>query len=214
MGKDTEDQFDSIIFDLDGTLWDTCPACAIAWNNVCARNGIQYRSITADDVRAVTGKPHLTCIRETFVGLSEDLIQLIFTETIDEDNRIVSEKGGELYPGVREELHRLASRYPLYIVSNCQAGYIETFMDYTGFHPHFKDFECWGNTGKPKTDNLRNLILRNELKKPLMVGDAEGDQKAARDCGVPFAFVEYGFGKCQNSDYSYSSFKDFLSSLL
>lgn len=203
--------FDSIVFDLDGTLWDTCPSCAIAWNNVLERNGIQFRPITADDVRVVTGKPHETCIRETFLGLSEDLIQLIFTQTIEEDNRVVREKGGELYPAVRNELPRLARRYPLFIVSNCQAGYIETFIDWTGFNLLFKDFECWGNTGKSKTDNLRSLVLRNGLQKPLMVGDAEGDQKAAKDCGIPFAFVQYGFGKCQNPDYSYQSFNDLVS---
>ncbi|HEY5038341.1 MAG TPA: HAD-IA family hydrolase, partial [bacterium] len=106
---------------------------------------------------------------------------------------------------------RLARRYPLFIVSNCQAGYIETFIDWTGFNLLFKDFECWGNTGKSKTDNLRSLVLRNGLQKPLMVGDAEGDQKAAKDCGIPFAFVQYGFGKCQNPDYSYQSFNDLVS---
>ena len=33
--------FDSLIFDLDGKLWDTCEACAVAWNNVVNRNKIK-----------------------------------------------------------------------------------------------------------------------------------------------------------------------------
>jgi phosphoglycolate phosphatase len=205
--------FDSVIFDLDGTLWDTCPTCAVAWNNVVERNQIPFRRITAEDVRAVTGKPHETCIRETFPGLPEEAIQLIFKQTIEEDNRMVRERGGELYPGVGDGLRKLAGTYPLYILSNCQAGYIETFMDWSGFKPLFKDFECWGNTGRSKTDNLRNLILRNGLKKPLMVGDAEGDQKAAKDCETPFAFVQYGFGKCQDADYYYGTFTELVSFL-
>lgn len=201
------------MFDLDGTLWDTCPACAIAWNNILFRNEISYRIITAEDVRAVTGKPHETCIRETFLGLSEEQIQIIFTQTIEEDNRMVRELGGELYPSVKEGLARLAALYPLFIVSNCQAGYIETFLEWAGFKTLFKDFECWGNTGKSKTENLRSLVLRNGLRNPLMVGDAEGDQKAARDCAISFAVVSYGFGKCPNPDYSYSSFTDLISEL-
>jgi phosphoglycolate phosphatase len=205
--------FDSIVFDLDGTLWDTCSACALAWNNIIQRNHIQFRQITVEDVRTVTGKPHETCIRETFFGLPEDALQLIFTQTIEEDNRMVREKGGELYSGVRDKLPKLAEAYPLFIVSNCQAGYIETFLDWTGFKPLFKDFECWGNTGISKTHNLRDLVLRNGLRKTLMVGDAAGDEKAAKDCGIPFAFVRYGFGTCKTPDYSYQTFEELVLSL-
>ncbi len=205
--------FDSIVFDLDGTLWDTCSTCAIAWNNVLQRNQIPFRQILAEDVRAVTGKPHETCIRQTFLGLPEDTLQLILTQTMEEDNRLVGEKGGELYLGVKDKLPKLAQAYPLFIVSNCQAGYIETFLDWTGFSLLFRDFECWGNTGRTKTDNLGDLIRRNGLKNPLMVGDAEGDQKAARDCGIAFAFVQYGFGKCLNADYSFQTFNELIVSL-
>lgn len=207
-------RFDSIIFDLDGTLWDTCSTCAIAWNNVVRRNHIPFRALTAGDVRAVTGKPHETCIRETFVGLPEKTLQRIFLETIEEDNRMVREQGGEIYPGVGLGLQKLAGVYPLFIVSNCQAGYIETFLEWSGFKPHFRDFECWGNTGQSKTENLRALERRNGLQKPLMVGDAEGDQKAAKDCGTPFGFVEYGFGKCEGPDYSFQTFDEIVLMLL
>ncbi len=208
------DRFDSLIFDLDGTLWDTCHTCSMAWNNVAIRNGISFRAITAADVRAVTGKPHETCIRETFKGLPEETIQKICIETIEEDNRMVREKGGLIYSAVREGLRDLAGIYSLFIVSNCQAGYVETFMEWSGFGPFFRDFECWGNTGRTKTENLRDLARRNGLRNPLMVGDAEGDQRAARDCGIPFAFVEYGFGKCQDPDYSFASFRDLVEKLL
>ena len=59
-------KYDSIIFDLDGTLWDTCEACAVAWNNVLKRNNIDFRKITASDVRGVTGKPLEDCIKTVF----------------------------------------------------------------------------------------------------------------------------------------------------
>ena len=48
---------DALVFDLDGTLWDTCAPCAAAWNRVLARLGIRFREITAADVRAVAGQP-------------------------------------------------------------------------------------------------------------------------------------------------------------
>ena len=89
--------FDSLIFDLDGTLWDTCAQCATAWNNVLATEGIGYRKITAEDVRMVTGKPHEECIRLTFCDLTEEQVKRISEATMIEDNRVIEEQGGILY---------------------------------------------------------------------------------------------------------------------
>ena len=63
--------------DLDGNLWNTCEACAMGWNSVCKRLGIDFREITAEDVRRVMGKPHEQCIRETFSGVPDDHVQAL-----------------------------------------------------------------------------------------------------------------------------------------
>ncbi|PYM93430.1 MAG: HAD family hydrolase [Candidatus Rokuibacteriota bacterium] len=205
---------DAIVFDLDGTLWDTCETCAIGWNRVLDRHAIRFRPITADDVRGVAGKPHEQCIRETFGGVPEPQILTLIAETQLEDNRLVAEQGGVLYPHVEAGVRRLSARYPLFIVSNCQAGYIETFLAWSKLGPSFRDFECWGNTGRTKAENLGLLIARNGLRRALLVGDTAGDQAAARECGVPFVFVDYGFGVCRDADRSFSSFADLTSWLL
>jgi len=103
-------------------------------------------------------------------------------------------------------LRRLAARHPLFIVSNCQAGYIEAFRRWSGLGACFRDFECWGHTGLTKGANLRTLIERNGLHRSLLVGDTPGDQAAAHECGVPFLYVDYGFGVCENVDRRFSSF--------
>ena len=199
-------KLDSLVFDLDGTLWDTCAPCAIAWNNVLASEGIPYRTILADDVRAVTGKPHEDCIRITFSDLSEEQVKRISDLTMVEDNRVIDEQGGVLYDCVLSGLAAMKEKYRLFIVSNCQSGYIETFLRHNQCESLFEDIECWGNTGQPKPENLRRIIERNGLKSPIMIGDAEGDEAAARACGVPFAFVEYGFSNCIDPDLRFASF--------
>jgi phosphoglycolate phosphatase len=185
---------DAIVFDLDGTLWDTCAACAVGWNRVLERHAIRWRPITADDVRRVTGKPHDVCIRESFPGLAGAELALLTEHTQTEDVLAIKELGGDLYPGVSQGLQALHARYPLFIVSNCQAGYIEAFFQTSGLGALFRDFECWGNTRMTKAENLRALIARNNLRAPLLVGDTDGDRQAAIACGVPFVHAAYGFG--------------------
>jgi phosphoglycolate phosphatase len=209
-----KNRIDSIIFDLDGTLWDTCYSCAEAWNQVLQQNSIPFREITAEDVRKVTGKPHEVCIRETFAGLSEDFLRVLIEQTIVQDNKVVLEKGGFLYPGVGEGLEELSRRFPLFIVSNCQAGYIETFLKWSNYSHLFQDFECWGNTGLSKTENIKRVIERNRLKYPIYVGDTDGDSLAARSCRVPFVFATYGFGTCIDFSWTISSFGDLSKTLI
>ncbi len=204
---------DSLIFDLDGTLWDTSEQCATAWNNVLASQGIEYRKVTAADVRAVTGRPHQECVRLTFSDLSDDQIESISIATMIEDNRVIEQEGGVLYEGVLEGLLALNKKYPLFIVSNCQSGYIETFLRLNSLETVFDDIECWGNTGLPKGRNLKSIIERNQLQSPLMIGDAEGDETAARECSVPFAFVSYGFGTSISPEITFSSFMEIVTKL-
>jgi phosphoglycolate phosphatase len=207
-------KFDSVVFDLDGTLWDTCPACAQGWNNVLRRHAIAFREITAEDVRGVAGQPHDACIRQVFRGLPEAELAILIDETSEEDNRCIAAVGGTLYGGVARGLATLAARVPLYIVSNCQAGYIEQFLASHGFAALFRDFECWGNTGQPKAENLRRLVERNRLSAPVFVGDTEGDHAAAQACGVPFVHVSYGFGACPAAPAQAATFGALLDLLL
>jgi phosphoglycolate phosphatase len=199
---------DAVVFDLDGTLWDTSVACAVGWNRVIDRHAIAFRPITEDDVRSVAGRPHDECIRTVFDGLDDAEVRILIDETMIEDNDIVADAGGTLYPGVGDVLRRLARRYPLFIVSNCQSGYIERFLAWSGFGPLFRDVECWGNTNRPKSENLRSVIERNGLRNPVFVGDGDGDRDAARANGIPFVHVAYGFGTCAPGERCVQTFAE------
>lgn len=203
-----------LIFDLDGTLWDTCGACAMSWNQVIERNNISFRRITAEDVARVAGKPHQDCIALTFKGLSTDQIDLISRQTEVEDNLMVLKQGGHIYDGVTEGLRELRQKFQLYILSNCQSGYIEVFLKSAHVEDLFHDYECWGNTQKSKAENLKFLIERNQMGQALYIGDTLGDFQAAEDCGVPFLQVTYGFGAPLEGQRQFSDFKFLVKELL
>ncbi|MFQ5698324.1 MAG: HAD family hydrolase [Myxococcota bacterium] len=197
---------DGLVFDLDGTLWDTNAACARAWNRVLRRHEIAFRELTAADLRGVAGLPHDEAVRSVLVGLDGAEQRLVSAATRDEDNRAVSQSGGILFPGVREWIPRLGRDLPLMIVSNCQSGYIEAFLESSGLGTCFSDFECWGRTGRIKAWNLGDVVRRNGLTAPLFVGDTLGDLEAARECGVRFVHARYGFGRVVGADAAIDSF--------
>jgi phosphoglycolate phosphatase len=118
------------------------------------------------------------------------------------------EYGGKLYPGVRELLTVLGEKYPLFIVSNCLAGYIENFLQQHQLEHLFTDHECSGNTGRPKAENIGMIIDRNQLKNPVYVGDTMGDFEAAKKNQIPFIYAEYGFGEVEGHDYGANSFAE------
>ncbi len=204
---------DALIFDLDGTLWDTTATCALAWNRVLGRLGLARR-VTAADVRAVTGKSHFEAIQAAFPELSGELLQRLSDETAVEDNVAIAERDSpappHLFPGVLELVPALRARRPLCIVSNCQQGYIENFLALSGLGEHFVDFECWGNTGRDKATNLRSVMARNHLATPLFVGDTEGDRAAARANGVRFAHATWGYGAVEEADHVLVRFDELL----
>mgnify|MGYP002341991875 CR=1 FL=1 len=110
------------------------------------------------------------------------------------ENDYLREHGGVLYPKLEETLSALKEKYPLYIVSNCQSGYIEAFLDHYGFGKYFEDIECYGNNLKQKGDNIRLLADRNGLTEAVYVGDIQGDYDASCHAGVGFIHAAYGFG--------------------
>ena len=59
---------------------------------------------------------------------------------------------------------------------------------------------------------------RNGLKAPVYVGDTQGDFEACKAAGVPFVWVEYGFGKvdagdCEGVSGTIKSFPELLKTL-
>lgn len=189
-------KYDSIIFDLDGTLWDTCEGCALTWNEVLQNRDISYRNITSTDMEQIMGKTHDE-IRDLFFptfekAFADELLQeILFQETL-----VIQKGGWRLYPNIKEVLQTLSQTYPLYIVSNCQEGYIQTFDLCTGLVSKLiKDFEYFSRTQQPKGVNIETVIKRNQLSNPIYIGDTLGDALAAKHAKIDFGFASYGFGQ-------------------
>ena len=115
-----------------------------------------------------------------------------------------------LYPAVVETIKELAQRHRLFIISNCQTGYIELFMKKAGVEAYIEDWECFGDTGKVKGENIRLLMERNKLAGAVYVGDTQGDYEATQLARIPFIFAQYGFGSVENPAQAIECFEELL----
>ena len=192
---------DGIIFDVDGTLWDSTEIVAKAWNRVIAKETNLAPDLTGDRLKGLFGKtlPDIAAI------LFSDFEKQRQLELIDhccmEEHRALLADPAEIYPGLSEVLPLLAMHCPLFIVSNCQAGYIEVFLQGNGLGCYFTDHLCPGDTGEAKAANIRTIVQKHHLRSPIYVGDTDGDHQACLEAGVPFVHAAYGFGKTENPDY-------------
>lgn len=186
--------FDGIMFDLDGTLWDAVPEITASWNLVLTGSGVDRPPLTVEEVRSCMGMRIADIAARRLPGLSPQRQLELIDECCRVENEYLAEHGARVYPGAEETLSVLARRCPLFVVSNCQDGYIQAFFQGSGLGRYFQDFECAGRTGKPKSDNIALVAARHGLKKPLYVGDTDLDWKSAREAGVFFLHAAYGFG--------------------
>nr|WP_067056179.1 HAD family hydrolase [Mucilaginibacter sp. L294] len=191
-----KDKLDSIIFDLDGTLWDSTETITKAWQTALDKAPYMgHEVMTRERVRSITGMTYDKIFEKLFPALSTEqraeVQQLCSVAELD----ILHKQGGTLYPNLTDTLTYLGEKYKLYIVSNCQSGYIELFLDLHNMHPHFLAHQCYGTKGNPKADNIRDIVNDHNLQNPVYVGDTTGDYDSATKAGVPFIFAAYGFGQ-------------------
>ena len=183
-----------IIFDMDGTLWDSAEGVAKSWMEVLAEEYPELPEITEDDIQAVMGKTMDVIARLLFPTLTEEKQMEVLDKCCVRENDYLAEHGGVLYPELENTLAKLQKDYNLYIVSNCQSGYIEAFLQHYDFEKYFEDIECYGNNELSKGENIKLIVERNNLDKVVYVGDIQGDYEATMEAGLPFIHAAYGFG--------------------
>jgi phosphoglycolate phosphatase len=145
---------------------------------------------------------------ELFPSLDEETRSRILKECCEYENEYLAKTGGVLYDGVEDVFKELSSKYSVCIVSNCQAGYIETFLEYYDFGKYITDIEDAGHTGLTKAGNIKLVMERNHFDKAFYVGDILGDMKSSDEAGSEFIHAAYGFGTVPKDRPAIASIKE------
>ena len=199
---------DGIIFDVDGTIWDSTDSVAESWNLAIRENSDLDITVTNEFLFSIFGKTMDEIFSRLFPMLDTQERLRLVNLCFEYENRLLETKPGTLYPGVRETFERLSQKVPLFIVSNCQCGYIEVMLRSTGLAPYVTDTLCFGQTKTSKGQTIRTLMKKNHLKDVFYVGDTQGDADACKEAGIDFVFASYGFGEVPDAKWSIESITD------
>lgn len=186
----------TLIFDLDGTLWDTTKAVRKIWNKVLNEENLKFSKADIKNIMGLTTEEIINFLFKNNYKKGNEFI----IKCQNEENVYLSHNGGNIYRNVLSTIKKLINGNDLYIVSNCQSGYIEAFFKYYELRDYFIDYECYGNTGKEKATNIRILLERNNINNAIYVGDTEKDYLAAKENNLKFIWAKYGFGECKKYD--------------
>lgn len=198
-------KYDGIIFDMDGTLWDSAENVAKSWNIACGEE-----RFTKSDIMGVMGQTMDKIAERFFPEKNEQERAAILKRCCEVENDYLREHGGEIYPNTEKTLRALAKKTRLFIVSNCQSGYIEAFLEFYRLGKLITDKLCWGDNGLQKTENIRLIMEQNGLTKALYVGDTQTDCDSAYAAGAGFAFASYGFGTADRYDIKLEDISDLV----
>ncbi len=186
---------DAIILDVDGTIWNSTQIVANGWNRAIQEMFPGREKLSAEYLSTLFGKTMTEIAAAIFPEQPEEkraeLGEIIFQyeeEELEKDPCHID------YPGVVDTIREISKTIPVYVVSNCQAGYIEQMMRKLDIEESITDTLCFGDTGFGKARNLQILIEKNKITNPVYVGDTSMDQNACEEAGVPFIHAAYGFG--------------------
>ncbi len=204
------EHYEAIIFDLDGTLWDSTHQVVNVWNRVLEKHPGMREPVTQEEAASWMGKTPdeiavLLLPNETVATAMQ-----IMDECCVEECVYLAEYGGRLYGDVRGVMEKLKKNHRLFIVSNCQSGYVQAFLKYHQLEDLYEDYEMSGQTGLSKAENIRLIMERNHVKSAVYVGDTEGDENAAHSAGIPFIHAAYGFGSARNAEGTIQALSDLL----
>ena len=205
--------FESIIFDVDGTLWDSRALLAEAYNAQLAQEGITGLHVTAEILKPLFGKPMNELADGLFGGVVDapERYALMDRCILRMDKHMEDHAGVHMgYPDLRATMEQLKKKHRLFIVSNGQKGYPQMAANKLGLADLMDGYLSWGDTGKSKGQTILQLMAAHNIESAVYIGDTQGDLEACREANIPFIFTSFGFGQPESYYAKVDQFRDLL----
>ena len=203
--------YESLIFDIDGTLWDSRALVAEGYNIQLKAEGLDHLCVTAEDLKPLFGKVMTEIADAILATIPAESRYDLMERCMATENRYLEENPCHIgYPGIRETVEQLSKKYRLFIVSNSQCGYPELCISKLGLTPYIEGHMCFGDTGTSKGKTIRALMEKHGIGTCAYVGDTQGDYEATVEAQIPFVWCTYGFGTPDGYEAKVDRFEDLL----
>ena len=203
--------YESLIFDIDGTLWDSRALVAEGYNIQLRSEGLDHLCVTAEDFLPLFGKVMTEIADVIFASIPVPERYALMDRCMATENEYLHENPCHIgYAGILETMEALAKNHRLFIVSNSQRGYPELCIDKLGLADYISGHLCFGDTGTEKGETIRRLMDRHGISSACYIGDTQGDCDAADKAGIDFIFAAYGFGDPSHYTAKIEKFEDLL----
>lgn len=204
-------KYESLILDIDGTLWDSRALVAEGYNLQLRDEGLETLCVDAETLKPLFGKTMTQIADALFPRFPEGVRYPLMERCMARENRYLQENECAVgYPDVASTLSRLAENHRLFIVSNSQRGYPELCMEKLGIAPWISAHLCFGDTGTAKGRTISILMEREKIRSAAYIGDTQGDLDAAAAAGLDFLWASYGFGTVSRWTEKLDRFSDLL----
>ena len=204
-------QYESLIFDIDGTLWDSRALVAEGYNIQLAKEGLSHLAVNAEMFLSLFGKVMTEIADSIFSSIPTPERYALMERCMDTENAYLKANECRIgYPGIRQTMEALAKNHRLFIVSNSQKGYPELCIEKLGLTDLIQGHLCFGDSGTSKGKTIRTLMEKYEITSCAYIGDTQADYEATLEANVPFIWASYGFGTPDGYDLKIDRFTDLL----
>lgn len=195
-----------VIFDLDGTLWETANATLKAANEIAKEYDLPPFKIETINKGMGYSKEDVAKIYMPNLDIKTSMhyIDLIAEKNIS----LINKDNVKIYDGVKETIKVLSKQYKLGIVTNNNTKYAEKFLEVSDLKKYFTDYLGAIDINASKGEAIKLVCQRNNEKNSYYVGDIKNDMLASMEAGVTFIHARYGFGKDLNTKYYINDIKE------
>lgn len=205
-------KYESIIFDIDGTLWDSRALVAEGYNIQLRKENLHHLQTDADVLLKLFGRTMAEIADNLFPEIPEEERYALMDRCIESEDEYLHQQPCDsiAYPGIRQTMEELAKSHRLFIVSNGQKGYPQLAAEKLGVAQLVSGYLSYGDTGTDKGQTILTLMKNHNITDAVYVGDTQGDYESTLTAGIDFVWADYGFGKPESCVAVIHQFSDLL----